>query len=107
MNLCPAFIAVSVALAATPAYADDGDVLKGLAYAKSTCAGCHAILASQADSPAVTAPPFEAIANTRGMTETALAVWFRTPHATMPNLIIQGEDVANVIAYIMSLRGKT
>ena len=107
MMLRPALIAIWIAVSATAGYADDGDVLKGLAYAKSTCAGCHAILASQADSPVAAAPPFEAIANTRGMTETALAVWFRTPHATMPNLIIQGEDVANVIAYIMSLRGKT
>jgi hypothetical protein len=45
-----------------------------------------------------------------GMTGTALAVWFRTSHPvlpkTMPNLVIEDDDMDNVIAYILSLRGR-
>jgi hypothetical protein len=44
------------------------------------------------------------------MTGTALAVWFRTSHPvlpkTMPNLVIEDDDMDNVIAYILSLRGR-
>jgi hypothetical protein len=43
------------------------------------------------------------------MTGTALAVWFRTSHPvlpkTMPNLVIEDDDMDNVIAYILSLHG--
>ena len=83
-----------------------GNPGKGLSYAAETCSNCHAILPSQTVSPVAAAPPFKAIADTRGMTETALAVWFRTPHQCMPNLIIKGEDMDDVIAYIVSLRTK-
>ena len=38
------------------------------------------------------------------MTATALAVWLRTPHKSMPNLMIAPQDRNNVIAYIVSLR---
>jgi hypothetical protein len=38
------------------------------------------------------------------MTGTALAVWFRTPHPTMPNFIFAPADRDNLIAYILSLR---
>jgi hypothetical protein len=57
-------------------------------------------------SPDQHAPTFAAIAETPGMTGTALAVWFRTSHPTMPNLVIQEQDMEDVIAYILSLRTK-
>jgi hypothetical protein len=40
------------------------------------------------------------------MTGLALAVFLRTPHRNMPNLIISDRDRDNVIAYILSLRDK-
>ena len=100
-------VACAVALPAHCATAQtDGDARQGLASAQSGCTGCHAVLASETYSPNPLAPTFVAIANTRGMTETALVVWFRTPHPTMPNLIIKGEEMADLIAYIVSLREK-
>lgn len=99
--------AIALLLPLTPAFAETGgDVAKGLAYASAQCASCHSVLPLQTVSPVAGAPPFKAIADTRGMTETALVVWFRTPHPTMPNLIIAGEDMDNVIAYIISLKSK-
>jgi mono/diheme cytochrome c family protein len=91
----------------TPAFAiakQTGDLSKGLAYAKENCTECHAILRGERISPAPNVLTFGAIAHTPGMTGTALAVWFRTPHPTMPNFIIAPADRDNLIAYILSLR---
>ena len=38
------------------------------------------------------------------MTATALTVALRTSHRSMPNIIIQPGDAANIIAYILSLK---
>jgi hypothetical protein len=40
------------------------------------------------------------------MSITALTVWSRTSHPTMPNLVIGPEDMDDLIAYILSLRGR-
>jgi mono/diheme cytochrome c family protein len=83
-----------------------GDARKGLSFARKVCAECHAVLAGETVSPLASAPPFKAIANTPGMTAMALAVWFRTSHPTMPNIVIHGDDMDNITAYILSLRDK-
>src|SRR6187431_3680 len=38
------------------------------------------------------------------MTATALTVWLQTSHPTMPNIILEPNDVSNVVAYILSLK---
>ena len=81
-----------------------GDPKAGRAYAQEQCASCHSIVPDGNTSPVDKATPFQAIADTGGMTRTALVVFFRTPHRTMPNLIIRGDDADNIIAYILSLR---
>jgi mono/diheme cytochrome c family protein len=83
-----------------------GDAAQGLAYAQRTCSGCHNVLRTGAASPNTDAPPFKQIANTPGMSITALTVWSRTSHPTMPNLVIPPNDMDNLIAYIMSLRDR-
>jgi cytochrome c2 len=89
---------------------DWGDPRKGLEYARAMCTECHDLSAEEQRPPMRGAPSFEAIANTPGMTPTALVVWFRTSHPllpkTMPNLIVPDDDMDNVIAYILSLRKK-
>ena len=83
-----------------------GDAGQGLAYAQKTCSGCHNVLRTGAASPNKDAPPFKQIANTPGMSITALTVWSRTSHPTMPNLMIPPNDMDNLITYIMSLRDR-
>src|SRR3954447_9762969 len=80
-----------------------GDPRAGLASAHEVCASCHAVQAGETRSPNAQAPSFEAIARTPGMTGTALTVALRTSHETMPNLILEREELDNVIAYILSL----
>ena len=80
-----------------------GDPQVGFDYAHATCAACHAI--SEEKSPVATAPRFKDVANTRGMTPTALMVWLQNAqHPTMPNLMIKGQELRNVAAYILSLK---
>jgi tetratricopeptide (TPR) repeat protein len=85
---------------------DIGDARKGLNYAREVCAGCHNVLGSDAPSPNSNAPPFKRIANTPGMSVTALTVWSRTSHPMMPNLIIEPNDMDDLIAYILSLKDR-
>jgi hypothetical protein len=51
------------------------------------------------------APTFSAVADTPGMNERALVVWFQSfDHETMPNLMIAPGDLDDVVAYIVGLR---
>ena len=80
-----------------------GDPQAGFDYAHATCAACHAI--SEEKSPVATAPRFKDVADTPGMTPTALMVWLQNAqHPTMPNLMIKGQELRNVAAYILSLK---
>lgn len=80
-----------------------GNPQAGFEYAHATCAACHAI--SEEKSPVPNAPRFKDVANTPGMTPTALIVWLQgAQHPTMPNLVIRGQELRNVAAYILSLK---
>jgi cytochrome c2 len=80
-----------------------GDPGAGASYAKQLCAKCHAIEGTDA-SPNRKAPRFRDVANTPGMTATALTVWLKTSHPTMPDIVIEQTDMDNVIAFILSLK---
>jgi mono/diheme cytochrome c family protein len=86
--------------------AEVGDAQKGLSYAQQVCSVCHNVLRTDSPSPNAQAPAFKKVANTPGMSITALTVWSRTSHPTMPNLVIEPTDMDNLIAYILSLRDR-
>ncbi|MBM3544106.1 MAG: cytochrome C [Alphaproteobacteria bacterium] len=81
-----------------------GDPQAGYTYAKEVCAQCHGISAEA--SPLPQATRFREIADRPGVTGTALAVWLQTTHPTMPNIIVDKEDMWNVIAYILDLKDR-
>jgi mono/diheme cytochrome c family protein len=81
-----------------------GSPSQGLRLARTQCAECHLVEKGSGPSPNPAAPTFEDIANIRGMTSTALTAALRTSHDTMPNVIIKGNDIADVVAYILSLK---
>ncbi|MCC7346643.1 MAG: cytochrome c [Variibacter sp.] len=76
---------------------------RGESAVRRLCAECHAIGRGETLSPNTEAPPFQTIARTRGMTRTALLVFLRSPHRSMPNLVLEGDDADDVIDYILSL----
>jgi mono/diheme cytochrome c family protein len=81
-----------------------GDPQAGFDYAHAVCATCHAV--SQEPSPNPKAPRFKDVANTPGMTPTAIKVWLQgASHPTMPNIMIKGQELRNLTAYMLSLKG--
>lgn len=87
--------------------ADQGDPRAGRAFALQECTLCHVVSPSQISPPRITrAPSFRDIARMTSTTSTSLQVFLTTPHPTMPNLMLTPRETANVIAYILSLRGQ-
>ena len=79
----------------------------GRVYAREVCSPCHAVTAEQASQRTIAiAPDLQSIANTPGMTVTALRAFLQTPHPKMPNLILTPEQSADVIAFLLSLRDR-
>lgn len=98
--------AAALLLSAT-AHAQTGDVKKGQAYAEKVCAECHAVKPGDTKSPRAGATPFETAMRVPGMTPLALNVFFQSPHPTMPNLIVAGQDREDLIAYMLSIKNTT
>ena len=106
-TLNAALILALIAVAPIVCAAEVGDPQRGHVYAKKFCAKCHAVEAGDVFSPTMIAPTFSAVADTPGMNERALLVWFQSSdHATMPNLMPTPGDLDDVVAYIVSLRAR-
>jgi len=98
-------LAAVLTTTALSAQAQEGDAAAGHAFARESCDACHMVEAEQrAPRRIVIGPAFRDIANTSGITATALRVFLTTSHPKMPNLILKPEEMADVIAYILSLR---
>jgi len=80
-----------------------GDPAAGYAYAVDFCADCHGVEPREAASPEFLAPSFQMLANNPEISELALTAFFQTPHPSMPNFIVTGENARDLIAYIDSL----
>ena len=98
------------ALAATTlsAHAQDGDIAAGRSFAGEACSACHVVDTEHQRLPRriFIGPGFRSIANRPGMTATALRAFLTTSHPKMPDPILTPEQMADVIAYILSLRSK-
>ena len=97
------------ALAATTLSAhaqNGGDIAAGHSFAREACSACHVVEAEQRPPPRriFIGPAFRNIANTPGMTATALRLFLTTSHSKMLKPIVRPEQMADVIAYILSLR---
>jgi mono/diheme cytochrome c family protein len=84
--------------------AETGNATLGFAYARQMCGSCHALGAGEMRSPNARARPFAAIANTPGLTRTALNAWLHSSHTNMPDLIVEPERVDDLHAYLLRLR---
>ena len=85
--------------ACLPALAQQaGDPAAGQRLAEATCMVCHDSTGSKL------APAFSAVAAMPSTTATALGVFLRTSHPSMPNLMLTPAERDDVVAYILSLR---
>jgi mono/diheme cytochrome c family protein len=98
-------LVVAIGIIVSPSTAQDvGHSGAGLAAARRICSECHAIERAQTPSPKTDAPSFQDIAATSGMTRAALSAALNTSHQSMPNIILEPEEKADIIAYILSLK---
>ncbi len=84
---------------------DANEAGDGLAFAQARCAGCHNVAGGQA-SPNASAPRFEAIANTRGLTSETLKVWLRDSHnyPGQMDFEIESKRIDQLAAYMLTLK---
>jgi mono/diheme cytochrome c family protein len=82
-----------------------GDPEAGEKLAREVCAACHLVAADQQEDPDVGAPAFSDVAAQPFVTARSLRVFFQTPHAAMPNLMLTAEETDNIISYILTLKG--
>ncbi|MCB1499752.1 MAG: cytochrome C [Bauldia sp.] len=102
-KLASAVLFLVAATAAAPS-AEIGDPARGLAYARTDCSECHGVEPSDTLSPFSDLPTFREIANIPGMSELALISFFQTPHPTMPDFVVEGGAIRDLIAYFGTLR---
>jgi len=81
-----------------------GEPSRGLELTQRLCAQCHAIRKDQLQSPNEQAPRFQVIASVPGMTAIALSAALNTSHRLMPNIVLEADEQAHIIAYILSLK---
>lgn len=94
----------ATALAGPSAMAQDTPAA-GLAIARLLCSECHDVERSpQPRSPNSAAPPFATIANVPGMTGMALSAALQKPHRSMPNVMLDANQLGGIVAYVLSLR---
>lgn len=80
------------------------DAGKGRALAERVCIACHVVAREAASPVAADVPSFPAIANKQGQTMEAIAGRIVIPHPPMPAVPLSREEIANVVAYIMTLK---
>ncbi|MDX1484218.1 MAG: cytochrome c [Alphaproteobacteria bacterium] len=92
--------AAMVLSAATGALAADAS--KGRRVAERWCSDCHAVAGEQVAGR--TAPSFKEIAGRSLLTESYLDSWTRNPTAPMHKFQLSPAMIADLVAYLRSLR---
>jgi mono/diheme cytochrome c family protein len=82
-----------------------GNPQAGHDFTLGTCTPCHVVSPDQ-KSPVrfADAPDFRMIANASRTTAVGLNIWLTNAHPTMPKLVLDPQEAADVIAYILSPR---
>lgn len=86
--------------------AEKGIAARGEVLAKRWCADCHVVTADQAKASA-DAPSFFALTGEPIRSPEALAVYLALPdtvHARMPDLNLSRVEIADIVAYVASLK---
>jgi mono/diheme cytochrome c family protein len=96
-------LAVGVFIVAPGFGQELGNAQRGLDLAQSTCTVCHGTRKGETSANRQ-APPFDAIAQVKGMSPIALNVALLSSHRSMPNIVLDAKECADVIAYILTLK---
>lgn len=93
---------------AAPAAAQDlpGNPMLGRARAAERCVECHRIGPGETATGKWDAPAFQRLAADPKVTEFHLRTVLRTPHSTMPMLMLEPDELDHVVSYILSLKAR-
>lgn len=83
---------------------DLGDVALGQDLARRVCASCHRVEKDETDEKFLDVAAFQTIADSPSKTGLSLRVFLKSPHRSMPDLILSEAEIDGVIAYIQSLK---
>jgi mono/diheme cytochrome c family protein len=103
-SFCPVAIIFFLWAVAAMAQGLPGDSEAGGELARDVCAVCHIVSDDQLHDPDVGAPTFFEVVDHPSVTALSLRVFLRTPHATMPDLILTPDETDDIISYILTLR---
>jgi len=103
---------VSVVIAATlvsaaPAQAQSLEklsVMEGERLARALCVNCHQVAPDGSGTALSDVPGFAEVANRPDMTREAIESYVLSPHPAMPQIQFTRDELADISAYIMSLR---
>jgi cytochrome c len=93
---------VALVLAGPAAAQEGGDPAAGHALASKFCSSCHIVGAERVGSDA--APPFRTIAADPSKSFTELHAWSGPMHPVISNLALSTRQIADINAYLDSLR---
>ena len=71
--------------------------------AEEWCSECHSVAPNRSSGNSA-APSFKAVAAESSTTAYGLRVFLRTPHETMPNFVLNADDIDDIVSYILSLK---
>lgn len=80
------------------------DIASGKRIAERWCSSCHVVEPGQHRVPNDAVPSFPAIARMNSTTKMSLAAFLSTSHEPMPNMVLSRAEIADISAYILSLR---
>lgn len=100
-----ALAGAALLLSATAAAALEpaGDAARGLAYAKTQCAQCHAVDAGATSSLVFDATPFAELTASPRLTAKDINSWVMSAHSSKRNPAVPPANCADLVAYIQSL----
>lgn len=103
-----AAVAMAMALLLAPAAAQVtgplADPVAGREVAERLCSNCHAVTPDSTSARA-DVPPFGTIARLPDQTAERLAGRIIIPHPSMPSVQLTIDEIRNIVAYILSLKG--
>ncbi len=99
LSIGAALLAAGMAVA--PALA--ADAVAGLELARTWCAACHLVEEGQARAGTSVAP-FAEVARDPGFDPDGLAAFLAAPHPKMPDMSLTRQEIADIGAYVASLR---
>lgn len=98
-----AALALLAGAVAVPGAARAADALSGELIARQWCAECHVVAEDQV-AASVDVPTFRTIARDFRFDARSLSAFLADPHPRMPQMSLSRQEIADLVAYIDSLR---